>query len=110
MKARHVATSVVETEADAVERDAFNAAFREIGLRWHWDAGTFRELKHLAADESRIHAYVESRCPHLLKAYDVAFLADAVRAVKAEKLDAFAYGRSRRYADCADFATAQMGF
>lgn len=98
-----------ETDADARERDAFNAAFRELGLRWHWDAAIFGELKHIAEDGERIRTYLETHQPHLLKAYDAPFLVDAVRSAKASA-SATTAGRGRRSADCADFATAQTGF
>jgi hypothetical protein len=101
---------VVESDGDARERDAFNAAFRELGLRWHWDAATFRDLKDIADDGERIRTYLETRAPHLLKAYDAAFLADAVRAVKDERAHAYAGPRPSRHSECADFATAQTGF
>lgn len=110
MRSKHATNTVVENEADALERDAFNAAFRELGLRWHWDAPTFQALKSIGDDGERIRAYMESHCPHLLKAYDAAFLNNAVQAVKSERLDTYAGQRSRAYAECADFALAQTGF
>ncbi|HZQ63566.1 MAG TPA: hypothetical protein VFC24_19560 [Casimicrobiaceae bacterium] len=107
MRIKH-ATTTTEHEGDALERDAFNHAFRELGLRWHWDAATFQELKAITDDGERIRTYMETHAPHLLKAYDAQFLANAVGAVKAERAGAY---RERRYAaECADFATAQMGF
>ena len=109
MRVRH-STTVVESERDAMERDAFNAAFRELGLRWHWDATTFQRLKSVTDDCERIRTYMESHCQHLLKAYDAAFLANAVHAVKMERLQAPGARRSARHAECTDFATAQMGF
>jgi len=110
MNHKHTQNAITETDIDARERDAFNAAFRELGLRWHWDAATFRELKPISGDGERIRTYLETRAPHLLKAYDAEFLTDAVRAVKAERTHAYAAPRSTRHSECADFATAQMGF
>lgn len=110
MRIKHTNTPAVENETDALERDAFNAAFRELGLRWHWDAPTFQALKSIGGDDERIHAYMESHCPHLLKVYDAAFLANAVQGVKSERLDTYAGRRSRASAECADFALAQTGF
>ena len=110
MRIKHGKTTSIEHEGDAVERDAFNAAFRELGLRWHWDAATFQELKSIAGDGERIRTYMETHAPHLLKAYDAEFLASAVGAVKTERLDAYAGRRATRLPECADFATAQTGF
>lgn len=110
MRIKHHTTRAVESETDALERDAFNAAFRELGLRWHWDAATFQQLKPIADDGDRIHTYLETRAPHLLKAYDAAFLANAVREVKNERVRTYGGRRLPSSAECADFATAQTGF
>lgn len=99
-----------ESDADARERFAFNAAFRELGLRWHWDAVTFQELKSAGDDHARIERYLETREPHLLKAYDAAFLAEAVHSAKARASAGVDVRADRRFPECADFATAQMGF
>ena len=97
--------SIHETDAEVRERDACNAAFLELGLSWHWDAATFGELKHIADDGQRIGTYVETREPHLLKAYDARFLIDAVLSAKAAaRVTAGAGGRRS-----AEFATARTG-
>ena len=104
---------IEETESEARERDAFNAAFRELGLRWYWDAATFRVLASIADDGERIRTYLETREAHLLKAYDAAFLVEAVRSAKGRATqgpEIAVESSTRRYADCADFATAQTGF
>ncbi len=59
--------------------DAYNAAFYELGLRWHWDRETYDALVRVSPDpQARIRHYVETRQPHLLAAYDSAFLAAAI--------------------------------
>lgn len=68
-----------ELRNEEVERNAYNAAFYELGLRWHWDGATYGELlMHSAQPRSRIHHYLQTRQPHLLRAYDADFLADAI--------------------------------
>lgn len=65
------------------ERNAFNAAFSELGLCWHWDQKTFAELQAIAAEEeARVRRYVELQHEHLLKAYDADFLIGAIRETK----------------------------
>ena len=68
-----------------IERNAYNAAFHELGFRWHWDSRTYSELLSpgLNADE-RIGHYLATRQPHLLKAYDADFLVNAIREKKAQ--------------------------
>ena len=61
------------------EHEAYNAAFYELGLRWHWDRDTYAALlRHSADPLARISHYVQMHQPHLLKAYDATFLASAI--------------------------------
>ena len=65
---------------DELERNAYNAAFYELGLRWHWDRHTYAELlRHSPKADLRLRHYLETRHPHLLKAYDAEFLAAAIQ-------------------------------
>ena len=64
------------------ERNAFNAAFEELGLCWHWDEKTYAELQSIAAESERVRRYVESQHRHLLTVYDADFLVDAIRVTR----------------------------
>ncbi len=64
------------------ERNAFNAAFSELGLCWHWDERTYAELQSITAEGERLRRYVESQHGHLLTAYDADFLVDAICVTK----------------------------
>jgi len=64
------------------DRNAFNAAFSELGLCWHWDEKTYAELQAIAAEGERLRQYLETQQRHLLKAYDADFLIDAIRETK----------------------------
>ena len=58
-----------------MERNAYNAAFHDLGFRWHWDSETYRNLTRSIADaKERVRHYLETRQAHLLKAYDAEFL------------------------------------
>jgi hypothetical protein len=73
----------VDTPADSLaeELEAYNRAFLELELPWQWDASTLRHL--LAADDGDcVGSYVERHHPHLLKAYDRAFLRDLILQIK----------------------------
>jgi len=74
------------------ERHAFNLAFGELDLGWHWDEKTWTELQSIPAEEERLRAYLRTRHGHLLRAYDADFLVDAIRSTKA---------RCRGELDCA---------
>ena len=71
-----------QADATETERNAYNLAFCELGLEWYWDAPTFATLQAREAQKSRVHAYVESHQPHLLRAYDPSFLEAAVESVR----------------------------
>ncbi len=77
-----------ELRNEEVERNAYNAAFYELGLRWHWDGAIWGELQTLAAQpRARIRHYLQTRQPHLLTAYDADFLAEAIESrVEQQKL------------------------
>ena len=65
----------IECVHSEVERNAFNAAFYELGFRWHWDSDTYYALLERCANTAeRIRHYLETRQPHLLRAYDAGFL------------------------------------
>ena len=71
-----------------LERNAFNLAFSELDLGWHWDEKTYSELQSFPAEVDRLRAYLQSRHGYLLKAYDVDFLVDAIRMTKARSASA----------------------
>jgi hypothetical protein len=72
---------------DELERNAFNVAFSELGLCWHWDEQTYSELQAIPNEEDRLRAYLRERHGHLLKAYDADFLIDAIRVTKMRCVD-----------------------
>lgn len=74
--------------AAEIHRNAYNAAFSELGLPWHWDAKTHSTLQANAKERERVRAYLETRQAHLLKAYDADFLIDAIQTTKARCLEA----------------------
>src|ERR1700754_5047035 len=66
-----------------MELDAYNAAFYELGLRWHWDSATWAELGCVGdCRKARLRHYLETRQAHLLRAYDAGFLVDAIEREK----------------------------
>jgi hypothetical protein len=58
------------------ERNSYNLAFSELGLEWYWDAQTYEAL--VKEEKGQVRAYLESRHPHLLRAYDADFLLNAI--------------------------------
>ena len=66
-----------------LERNAYNAAFGELGLEWFWDAETYDALAAIREPKRRVGVYIQSNHPHLLRAYQVDFLATAVEVTRA---------------------------
>jgi HAD superfamily hydrolase (TIGR01509 family) len=47
----------VIAETSDLQRQAFNRAFREQDLDWHWDAATYRRLLSINGGQTRLRAY-----------------------------------------------------
>jgi hypothetical protein len=69
-----------------LERNANNAAFYELGLRFYWDCDTFAALQETADPHERLRRYIETQQPHLLRAYDVEFLVSTIESHEADLL------------------------
>jgi hypothetical protein len=69
-------------------RHAYNTAFQELDLNWSWDPATCARV--LAAGPAGLRAWVQQEQAHLLHAYDVDFLVDAIERVKAACLERIA--------------------
>jgi hypothetical protein len=70
------------------ELAAYNLAFSELGLEWHWDAATYDQIRRAAGDRPCVQAYIEAQCPHLLQAYDSGFLVEAIESVRGRRSEA----------------------
>lgn len=77
----------VTDEASEAHRHAYNAAFHLLDLNWHWDPVTFAEIHRYG--RAGLQAWVEREQPHLLRAYELHFLLDAVTSTQARCLAAY---------------------
>jgi hypothetical protein len=64
------------------ELDAYNAAFDELELDWHWDRAILEGLTAVGTEKDRICAYLRAHRPHLLTVYDADALAEQIAEVK----------------------------
>jgi hypothetical protein len=86
MTSTSISTSVGINNADdpgheaEVRRNAYNAAFYELGLGWFWEAGCHHAGP--AGERACVREYLAQHQPHLLTAYDADFLVDAILAAK----------------------------
>lgn len=106
----HQASSHPATDAADFHLDAYNAAFYELGLRWHWDRDLYQEELSCAEEKERILAYLKTHQFHLLTAYDPEFLVSAIQTTKARWYDALLMsGGARRAVNWAELQQAQVG-
>jgi hypothetical protein len=66
-----------------IDRNAYNAAFDELGLSWYWDASTHRSLAANPQAKEPALVYLETEQAHLLRAYEADFLVNAIQTIKA---------------------------
>lgn len=94
-----------------LHRNAYNAAFYELGLGWHWDEPTYEHLRPLQCDIARVKTYMENHQSHLLRAYDPAFLAGAIEDAKSRCYAVMLEGGNARagHADWAALQCRQIG-
>lgn len=73
--------TLADTERDG-HRPAFNSAFAELGLNWHWDEVLYGELLAVTGGKERIKYFVEGFLPPEQRPRDVDRLAAEIHRVK----------------------------
>ena len=61
--------TLADTERDG-HRPAFNAAFAEAGLPWHWDEALYGELLHVTGGKERMRSFCARHVPEFLQSPD----------------------------------------
>ncbi|GAB3646621.1 hypothetical protein [Ramlibacter alkalitolerans] len=88
------------TPADAefeAHRHAYNAAFHALDLNWYWDPVTFASIHRYG--RAGVKAWVEREQAHLLKAYTIDFLVNAVEVTQARCLAAYERQEAKKSGD-----------
>ena len=62
--------TLANTERDG-HRVAFNQAFTDAGLGWHWSVEQYGQLLDVAGGKERIHHYIQNFCPYWQSPGDV---------------------------------------
>ena len=73
------------SETEEIHRRAFNLAFEEKGLPWHWDQAEYRSLLNVTGGKERIRFYIEQKDRKQLKATIVDDFIRSIHALKTEK-------------------------
>jgi len=84
---------ILDDQTDESHRQAYNAAFEELGLSWHWDPVTYARLP--ARGRDGVRAYLQKEQAHLLRAYEADFLVNAIETAKARCHQAMVDNRCR---------------
>jgi hypothetical protein len=82
-----------QDQAAEAHRQAYNAAFDELGLNWTWDRVTYACLP--ATGREGVRRFIEQEHPHLLRAYEADFLVNAIETAKRRCYDVMVSNRSR---------------
>ncbi len=77
-------------DTESAHRLAFNAAFREVGLDWHWHESLYARLLDVAGGKERLHHYWRMVDPEEADGGKVRETIDAVHAIKTRHYDALA--------------------
>lgn len=84
--------TMADTERDG-HRVAFNLAFREAGLDWHWDVPTYGDLLAVTGGKERIRYFIESWAPKVPEVEDLtAWIAGLHKAKTAHYLELLRQG------------------
>ena len=62
--------TLADTERDG-HRPAFNAAFEEAGLNWHWDVELYGQLLQVTGGKERLHYFIEKYTPTIPAGHDI---------------------------------------
>ena len=80
--------------ASEAHRHAYNAAFHLLDLSWHWDPVAFAAIHRYG--RAGLKNWVQHEQPHLLRAYDLDFLVDAIESTKARCLAAYEHHAAKQ--------------
>ena len=68
--------------ADEATRNAYNTTFAVMELDWHWDRETYSRLSAEGDGRQALRTYVQQHRPHLLRAYAVDCLVNAIESTR----------------------------
>ena len=75
------AATAPQTTDDAT-CNAYNSTFAAMELDWHWDRETYTRLRADGDERQALRTYVQQHRPHLLRAYGVDCLIDAIESTR----------------------------
>jgi hypothetical protein len=93
--AHHMALATIDGGAlsarDEAARNDYNTVFAEMDIGWHWDAETYGSLLAQADGREPVRIYIEQHRPHLLRAYAMDCLVNAIETMRRDRVRAWAW-------------------
>jgi HAD superfamily hydrolase (TIGR01509 family) len=77
-------------DTEGAHRDAFNAAFRDAGVTWHWSEAMYTSLLEVSGGKERIRHYWQLVDPGAVAAPRAGAVIDAIHALKTRHYDRLA--------------------
>jgi hypothetical protein len=77
-----IETAAAQQPSDEATRNAYNTTFAAMELDWHWDRETYSRLAAGCDGARAVRTYVQEQRPHLLRAYRVDCLVDAIESTR----------------------------
>lgn len=109
MLTTHINETAAQVAAD-IHRSAYNAAFYELGLKWHWDQNHYDSVLPASEEKAHLLSYLKTHQLHLLKAYDAEFLVDTITMTKSRCHEALLMsGNTKPNINWAEMQQAQVG-
>ena len=71
-------------ESEDAHREAFNAAFKEFGVAWHWDQAIYRDLLGVSGGRERIRHYIDRTHPEMASRPDLYSFIEAMHKAKSQ--------------------------
>ena len=71
-------------ESEDAHREAFNAAFKDFGVAWHWDEAIYRDLLGISGGRERIRHYINRTHPEMASRPDLYSFIEAMHRAKSQ--------------------------
>jgi HAD superfamily hydrolase (TIGR01509 family) len=71
-------------ESEDAHREAFNVAFKEFGVAWHWDKAIYRDLLGVSGGRERIRHYINRTHPEMASRPDLYSFIEAMHQSKSQ--------------------------
>ena len=79
-----LAALMLDVDGTIAESEAFNVAFKEFGVAWHWDKAIYRDLLGVSGGRERIRHYINRTHPEMASRPDLYSFIEAMHQAKSQ--------------------------